>query len=204
MDQLFSAHSGVPVPAEQPGSAKKGQTGLRYNTHSDKAWFYGGFYSEVINMPRDNEDHMLEAEQRFCCFFVSPKDVLHLQSPHWLAKADLAQLVCGSHWVPQGLVDVLEVQDSMPCLAACWPWHVDLLTVHRGECWGKHGRPTSAGHPWSCVEWQSVKHEVGRWRVMKASTWSERSRAIESSQLIADLYDLKRFLSARNKSTQAA
>lgn len=43
MGQLFSAHSGVPEPAEQSGSAKKkDRHSLTIFAHSDKACFYEG------------------------------------------------------------------------------------------------------------------------------------------------------------------
>lgn len=55
-----AVHSGVPVPAEQLGSAKKGQTEPHYIAHSDNACFYEGFHSEVTNRLQDNwGEHML-------------------------------------------------------------------------------------------------------------------------------------------------
>lgn len=118
MGQLFSAHSGVPVPAERPCTAKKkDRQSLTAALALTMPAFMRVFRSEVTNRLQDNwGDHMLYPGQSFCFSIrLSPPDTVHLRSTPRLAGPDPSRLAFGWPRGPQGGVGGLGVPGWMHC-----------------------------------------------------------------------------------------
>lgn len=189
MGQLFSAHSGVPVPAEQPGSAKKDRQSLTTSHTVTMAVLMGGF---IQRWPTGSgiTVQSIWSNLSFCSFrSPSPWDRIHLHSPLRLARPDQPRLPCGWPQGPQGGVDGLGVPAWMPRkkpadsdMWACWRSTEGEL---RGAWWSNVAR-----HLWTCEgggEGQHQAREVksnGCFYILSVSECNDRCIHTENNGVI--------------------